>query len=248
MATNHKVVQLFDAPAQRHDPVACDNCSLHSLCLPLGLSNHDLTQLDQIIDRKERYQRNEVLFRANTPFTTLFVVRSGTFKTTVTDSNGHEQITGFYFPGEFIGLDAIYTESYQATATSVETSTLCALPFDRLQNLGADIPQLQVNILRRSSKELSNDKSLMVLLSKNNADAKLATYLLSLSARFQERGFSATKFRLSMPRKDIANHLGLAVETMSRLFSRFQKEKLITVAGKSITLLDLPKLQTLCDH
>lgn len=248
MATNHKVVQLFDTPSQRHGPVACENCSLQSLCLPLGLNSHDLIQLDLIIDRKEHYQRNDILFRANTPFTSLFVVRSGTFKTTVSDSNGHEQITGFYFPGEFIGLDAIYTESYQTTATSIETSTLCALPFDRLQNLGTDIPQLQTNILLRSSKELANDKSLMVLLSKNNADAKLATYLLSLSARFQERGFSATKFRLSMPRKDLANHLGLAVETMSRLFSRFRKQKLISVAGKSITLLDLPKLQALCNH
>ncbi len=248
MTANSKVVQLFDAPVQRHDPVACDSCSLYSLCLPLGLNDSDLSQLDQIIDRKEHYQRNDILFRADTPFTSLFVVRSGTFKTTVTDSNGHEQITGFYFPGEFIGLDAIYTESYQATATAIETSTLCTLPFDRLQALGADIPQLQINILRRSSKELSNDKSLMILLSKNNADAKLATYLLSLSARFQERGFSASKFRLSMPRKDIANHLGLAVETISRLFARFQKEQLITVAGKSITLVDLPKLQALCDQ
>jgi CRP/FNR family transcriptional regulator len=248
LATNNPVIQLFDNPTQRKDPVACDSCSLYSLCLPLGLNNHDLQKLDQIIDREQRYQRNDRLFRADTPFTALFVVRSGTFKTTVAASNGREQITGFYFPGEFIGLDAIYTENYQSTATALETSTLCALPFTRLQTLGADIPQLQINMLRRSSKELASDKNLMILLSKNNADARLATFLLSLSARFQERGFSTTRFRLSMPRKDIANHLGLAVETISRLFARFQQQGLIDVAGKSITLVDLPNLQARCEH
>ena len=103
-------------------------------------------------------------------------------------------------------------------------------------------------MLRRSSKELASDKNLMILLSKNNADARLATFLLSLSARFQERGFSTTRFRLSMPRKDIANHLGLAVETISRLFARFQQQGLIDVAGKSITLVDLPNLQARCEH
>ena len=246
--TANTVARLFDEPAQQKGPVACGNCSLYSLCLPLGLNNDDLDRLDEIIERKTRYQRHDILFQQGSHFTSLFVVRSGTFKTIVTDLNGREQITGFYFPGEFIGLDAIYAENYLSTATALETSTLCVLPFERLQELGTDIPQLQINMLRRSSKEMANDKSLMILLGKNNAEAKLATYLLSLSARFQERGFSATKFRLSMPRKDIANHLGLAVETISRLFSRFKARELISVSGKTLTLLNIPELQSLCNN
>lgn len=246
--TANTAIQSFDVPTEQRDAVACRNCSLHHLCLPLGLNSNDLERLDQIIERKTPYQRNTVLFQQKTPFTSLFVVRSGSFKTTVANQNGHEKITGFYFPGEFIGLDAIYAGNYQSTAIALETSTLCALPFERLQALGVEIPLLQVNMLRRSSKEMANDKSLMILLSKNNADSRLATYLLSLSVRFQERGFSAEKFRLSMPRKDLANHLGLAVETISRLFARFQQQGLVNVNGKIITLTDIPSLQILCNH
>ena len=246
MATNN-IVQLFDKIVEQPTAVACDDCSLYSLCLPLGLNNQDLGRLDKIIDRNDSLPRGGVLFQAQMPFKSLYVVRSGSFKTTISTGNGHDQITGFYFPGEFIGLDAIYADAYQSTATALESSTLCALPFDRLTALGADIPPLQMHILRRSSKELANDKSLMLLLGKKSADAKLATYLLSLSARFQERGFSSTEFRLSMPRKDIANHLGLAVETISRLFTRFQKQNLITINNKHIKLLNLPQLKALCD-
>jgi CRP/FNR family transcriptional regulator len=120
------------------------------------------------------------------------------------------------------------------------------LPFDRLQDIGANMPQLQVQMMSRLSKELSGDKSLMFLLGKKTAEEKLATFLLAISKRFQDRGFSAKEFHLSMSRGDIANHLGLAVETVSRLFSRFQDEGLIQIENKSIQLIDIEKLNNLC--
>jgi CRP/FNR family transcriptional regulator len=120
------------------------------------------------------------------------------------------------------------------------------LPFNNLEEIGKEMPQLQIQMLTRLSKELAGDKNLMLLLGKKTADEKLATFLLSLSKRFQERGFSATDFQLSMSRSDIANHLGLAVETVSRLFSRFQEEGLIVIAGKSLSMIDRAKLEQLC--
>ncbi len=161
-------------------------------------------------------------------------------------SNGRDQVTGFYFPGEFIGLDAIHHDQYQSTAKALESSSVCELPYDSLQDLGSQMPQLQLQLLTRLSKELSGDKSLMLLLGKKTSDEKLATYLLSLSRRFQERGFSASDFQLSMSRGDIANHLGLAVETVSRILSRFQEDGLISIAGKAISLRDMDKLNKLC--
>jgi len=247
MAQSNNVTPLFqDLAKLEHDHVACQDCSLYRLCLPLGLHNNELTKLDQIIKRSQSYKRGESLFSAENTFKSLYVVRSGSFKTTISASNGRDQVTGFYFPGEFIGLDAIHHESYQSAAHALESSSVCELPYDSLQEIGKEMPQLQVQLLTRLSKELSGDKSLMLLLGKKTSKEKLATYLLSLSKRFHDRGFSATEFQLSMSRGDIANHLGLAVETISRIFSRFQDEGLILIEGKSISLLDVDKLKALC--
>jgi CRP/FNR family transcriptional regulator, anaerobic regulatory protein len=242
------IAPLFkDMAKLEHDySLACQACSLYRLCLPLGLHNKDLAQLDKIIKRKQSHQRGETLFTTEQPFKSLYVVRSGSFKTTISTSNGRDQVTSFYFPGEFIGLDALYQASYQSNAKALETSSVCEIPFDALQELGKEMPQLQIQLLSRLSKELSGDKSLMLLLGKKTADEKLATFLLSLSKRFSDRGFSANEFQLMMSRGDIANHLGLAVETVSRVLTRLQEEGLITITGKQTSLRDLDKIKALC--
>lgn len=247
MAQSNNVTPLFKELAKiEHEHVACQDCSLYRLCLPLGLHTNDLSKLDEIIKRSQSYKRGQALFSTDNAFKSLYVVRSGSFKTTISASNGREQVTGFYFPGEFIGLDAIHHASYQSTAKALESSSVCELPYDSLQEIGKEMPQLQIQLLTRLSKELAGDKSLMLLLGKKTSDEKLATYLLSLSKRFQDRGFSATEFQLSMSRGDIANHLGLAVETVSRIFSRFQDDGLVSIAGKAITLENIDKLKALC--
>ncbi|MBL1321419.1 MAG: fumarate/nitrate reduction transcriptional regulator Fnr [Methylophaga sp.] len=245
-ATN--VTPLFNDLAKiEHDRnVACHACSLYSLCLPLGLNNNDLIRLDSIIERSQNYKRGYALFTSDQPFKSLFVVRSGSFKTTISATDGRDQVTGFYFPGEFIALDAIHQQNYQSNAKALESSSVCELPFQNMEEIGKGMPQLQIQMLTRLSKELAGDKTFMLLLGKKTADEKLATFLLSLSKRFQDRGFSATNFQLSMSRSDIANHLGLAVETVSRLFSRFQEEGLISIAGKALSVQDIEKLKQLC--
>lgn len=248
MAQSNNVTPLFNdlAKIQRDHNIACQDCSLFRLCLPLGLHSDDLAQLDQIIKRSQSYKRSQSLFSVDNKFTSLYVVRSGSFKTSISASNGRDQVTGFYFPGEFIGLDAIHQQTYQSNAKALESSSVCELPFESLQELGKDIPQLQVQLLTRLSKELSGDKGLMLLLGKKTAGEKIATFLLSLSKRFSDRGFSAVEFELSMSRSDIANHLGLAVETVSRVLSRFQDDELIAITGKAISLRNIDQLKALC--
>jgi CRP/FNR family transcriptional regulator len=236
------------AKAEHEHNLACEECALYRLCLPLGLHSKDLAQLDKIIKRSQTFSRGKSLFSLSSPFTSIFVVRSGSFKTTINAKDGREQVTGFYFPGEFIGLDAIYSQAYQSSARALESSTVCELPFENLQEIGAGMPQLQVQMMTRLSKELSSDKSLMFLLGKKTAEEKLATFLLSLSKRFEDRGFSAETFQLSMSRGDIANHLGLAIETVSRLFTRFNEEGYIQIENKSLTISDKDRLEALCGH
>ncbi|MBI3570812.1 MAG: helix-turn-helix domain-containing protein, partial [Gammaproteobacteria bacterium] len=125
---------------------------------------------------------------------------------------------------------------------ALETSSLCELPLNRLEELGSVVTSVQRQLLRILSKQILHDQTLQVLLCKKTAEERLAAFLLSLSNRYKRRGFSAQEFHLSMPRQDIASYLGLAEETISRLFTRFQEQGLIKVVRKHVCLLDLPRL------
>lgn len=225
--------------------VACKNCSLAPICLPQGLPLEDIEQLDGIIRRNRPLQRGEHLFHIGDPFRSLFVIKTGSIKTYAPSLDGGEQILGFHLPGEMIGLDAIEDEQHHSSAKVLETSAVCEVPFERLENLSSTIPSLQHQMYRLLSKEIGNETEMLLLLGKKSAEERLASFLIGLSDRFSKRGFSATDFNLSMSRHEIGNYLGLAVETVSRLFSRFQDEGALKVERKHIQLTDLDHLSTI---
>ncbi|MBJ7554010.1 fumarate/nitrate reduction transcriptional regulator Fnr [Marinomonas spartinae] len=223
----------------------CQNCSLSALCLPIALADEDINRLDQIIERKRPLKKGEVLFHQGQPFSSVFAVRTGTLKTFNITSSGEEQITGFYCPSELVGLSGIDDNTYPISAKALETTTVCEIPFSHLENLSAQIPSLKHQMFKVMSRKIGDDQQMMVLLGKKNADEKVASFLLNLSNRFKKRGYSATSFRLSMSRGEVGNYLGLAVETVSRVITRFQKNELIQVDGKEISIIDLPEMQKL---
>ncbi len=225
--------------------VACKNCSLGTLCLPMGLTPDDVERLDNIVKRSRPLHRGDHLFRSGDHFKSLYVVKTGSVKTYTPSEDGGEQVLGFHLPGEVIGLDAIERESHNCSAKILETSAICEIPFLRLEELSSSIPSLQHQMYRLLSKEIGQDTEMLMLLGKKNAEERLATYLLSLSNRLSKRGLSATDFYLSMSRHEIGNYLGLAVETISRLFTRFQDEGLLEVERKHVQLLDVERLETL---
>lgn len=223
--------------------VACQDCSLYRLCLPQGTSERDLEKLDSIIRRRPPMKRGETLFEEGAPFKSIYAVRSGSIKSYSATSDGQEQVTGFHLPGELLGLDAIDSGIHPSTARALETTSVCEIPFNDLRSLSVRIETLQEHMLRVMSKEIHHDQSLLLLLGKKSADERLAAFLLSVSNRYRERGFSSVEYNLSMSRTDIGNYLGLAVETVSRLFTRFQEEGLLAVQRKHIRILDLERLQ-----
>ena len=225
--------------------VACKDCNLFQLCLPVGIDAKELEELDSIIKRRRPVKRGEHLFHVNDPFQAIYAVRSGSIKTYTPTEDGHEQVTGFHLPGELLGLDAINLLHHPCAAKALETTSICEIPFDRLEELSMRLPSLQHQLLKIMSKEILHDQSLLMLLGKKSAEERLAALLLSLSTRYQQRGFSPTDFYLSMSRNDIGNYLGLAVETVSRLFTRFQDDGLMKVDRKHILLLDVPALEAL---
>ena len=222
--------------------VACQACSLNEICLPVGMEPDDLSQLDAIIDRKQPVSRGDHLFRTGDNFRCLYAVRSGSLKTYATSEDGSEQVMGFHLPGELVGLDAIADNRHPLSAKALETTSLCEIPFSDLESLSSQLPSLQHQMLRVMSQEIRDDEQNMVILGQKSAEERLAAFLISLSDRFQKRGFSPNQFNLSMSRGDIGNYLGLALETVSRLFSRFQNEGLLRVDRKHIELLDRDKL------
>ncbi len=233
-------------PVQRchHNPlVSCGDCRLNAICLPISLHVEDIDKLDQIIQRGRPLQKGEYLYRSNDQFTSVFAVRSGTIKAVNITNDGEEQVTGFYLPGEILGMDGIAQNHYTNSAIALETSAICEIPFSRLEELSLRLPSLQRHFFQLMSKEITADQQLITLLSKNSADERIAALLLSISARNQNRHLSATSFRLPMSRSDIGNYLGLTIETVSRVLSRFQKKELLAVDKKEINILDMDGLK-----
>ncbi len=231
-----------------HDyQVSCGNCRLTSICLPLALEHDDIEQLDAIIQRSKPLQKNQHLYREGDDFQSVYAVRSGTLKAYKTTDDGREQVTGFYFPGEILGMDGISNHAHASSAKALETCAVCEIPFTALEKLSTLMPTLQRHFFQLMSREITADQQLITLLSKNSADERVASLMLSISSRNARRKLSATHFRLPMSRVDIGNYLGLTVETVSRVFSRMQKMEILQVDNKEIEILDSDGLKSMAN-
>jgi len=223
----------------------CKSCSLFELCMPMGLAEGDLDKLDSIIKRRRPVDKGEYLYRIGDPFVAVYAVRSGSLKTFTSTRDGRDQNISLHLPGELMGLDAISGNQHICSAMALETTSVCELPYERLEVLSMEIPGLNHHLLSLMSEEIRHDQCHMTLLARLPVDSRLASFLINLSERYRARGFSATEFNLSMSRNDIANLLGMAVETVSRLFTQFQEQGLLQVERKHIKILDYDSLHAM---
>ena len=221
----------------------CSVCNLRELCLPCGLSGQDLDRVEELIYTRRRLERGENLYRAGDRFNSLYAVRSGFFKSMQTLEDGREQVTGFHMAGEIMGMDGIGPEKHGSSAVALEDSEVCVIPYSRLENLGRDMPLFHHQFHKVMSREIVQERSVMLLLGTMRAEERLAAFLLNLSQRFTARGYSASEFNLRMTREEIGSYLGLKLETVSRAFSRFQEDALISVHQKHIQILDVQGLR-----
>ncbi len=224
--------------------VCCD-CSLFQLCLPLDLEEADIRRLEALMQRQRRLARGSVLYRSGDRFRAVYVVRTGALKTYTLSRDGEAQITGFHMAAEMVGLDAVSAGVHPCEAVALESSTVCEIPFDDLEDLSRELPGLQRQLLRLMSREIFHDHEMLQALTRRTADERLAIALMNFSRRFSRRGLSATRFRLPMSRSDLSNYLGLAPETLSRLFRRFQEQGWLESRGKEVVLLQPEAIQDL---
>lgn len=224
---------------------SCAGCSMHQLCLPMGLDEADIDRLDQIIGRRRRILRDERLYRMDDPFRNLYAIRLGHFKTYQINPSGEQQITGFQMAGELLGMDAISADRHHCDAVALEDSDVCEIPFARLEELFAHIPTLLHHFHRIMSQEITREQNVMLLLGNMRAEQRFAVFLVNLSSRYAARGYSSTSFQLRMSREDIGNYLGLTIESISRLLSRFKKQGWLEVDKREVTLLDPAMLKAM---
>jgi CRP/FNR family transcriptional regulator len=202
-----------------------------------------MERLEQALERPRPLRKGQVLFEAGTGFHSLYAVRSGAFKSFTINNEGEERILGFHLPGELLGLDAIYPKQHQCTAEALDTASVCRLPFERLTDIASEFPSLQQQIYRLLSRELTLHHDFP---DNASAEQRVAWFLIQLGDRLASRGYSGTRFVLTMSRRDIAKYLTITPETISRVLGRFQEQHLIAVERRDVELLNSAALRTLC--
>lgn len=225
----------------------CSNCNLKDLCMPVGLKPEELTKLDELVSLRKKVGRGENLFRTGEHFTSLFAVKTGTFKTLVNNQDGTDQVIGFQMTGELLGLDGLGTGQHMCDAVALEDSEVCTIPYSRLDEFAQQFHALQMHFHRIMSREIVKDQNAMLLLGSMRAEQRLSAFLVNLAERQKARGFSSRDMVLRMTREEIGSYLGMKIETVSRTLSKLQKDSLIKIDQKNLTILnpvDLHKLAT----
>jgi len=216
---------------------------MRQLCMPQGLSAEELPKLEALIYSARPVQRGESLYRSGDTFDDLYAVRSGSLKTTMAHRDGREQVTGLRLAGEALGLDGISDDKHACSATALEDSTVCIVPYVALKQLCREVGSMQERLHKLMGEQIVREAAQMMVLGSLSADERVAAFLLDVSERNAKRGYSSAEFNLRMTREDMGSYLGMTLETVSRTLSRFQKRGLIDTQGKFIRIVDIEGLR-----
>jgi CRP/FNR family transcriptional regulator len=221
-------------------PAACSRCISNERCLGSRLTGNQSTTFvihDYTLGNREH------LFRQGDKPEALYIIKSGSAKLYFISEDGNEQVMAFYMPGEVLGLDALGSGMHRTSAAVLERTTFCVIPITSLEKASG----YHHCLYKLLSMELVRDQGILGLIIKKDAEAKMAKFLLSLSQRFHARGYSASCFNLSMKRSEIGNHLGIAVETVSRILTRFQELGVLQVERRYIQIRNFKELEKLAE-
>ena len=235
---------LKSVPVTSESP-HCSTCMMASVCLPVGMSPSEVTQLDDLVKERLRVEKGQALFQHGAPLDALFGLRTGSIKTQMIEASGQHQITGFFLPGEIVGLDGMMEGIHSSTAIAMEDSEVCVVKLDDIDEISRYVPTLQHQVRRLMSKEISRSHQVLLALGSMRSEQRLAAFLINLSQRLTALGYSSTEFIMRMSREETGNYLGLTLETVSRLFSRFARDGVIRVNQREIKILDMDALREL---
>ena len=228
--------------------VACSNCNLRELCMPVDLDDSDMDKIDTLVATRRKIKRGAALFSNGDRFNALYAIRTGFFKTSIATEDGRDQVTGFQMAGEIIGLDGIVADRHSCDAVALEDAEVCVMPYDRIEELSREVPALQSHVHKIMSREIVREHGVMLLLGSMRAEERLAAFLLNLVQRLHARGFSQSELVLRMTREEIGSYLGLKLETVSRTFSKFVEEGIVEVKQRHVRILDTEALKRIVNN
>ena len=190
-----------------------------------------------------RLKAGQALFRSGEAFDAVYLVRTGFVKTVVLLEDGREQVTGLHMPGEMLGMDGLASGRHASDAIALDDSEVCVVPYDRLETLSYEARGVQRQLHRMFSHEIVREQRMMLLLGSMRAEERVSAFLLNLSERLTARGYSPSDFVLRLTREEIGSLLGMKLETVSRIFSKFQKAALIEIDGKHVRIVSIEGLR-----
>ncbi len=227
--------------------VACSNCNLRELCMPLGFTENEMKKIDDVVKTRRRIKQGDLLFGNGDTFTSLYAIRTGIFKTSVSTEDGREQVIGFQMAGEVVGLDGIVNDAHSCNAVALEDAEVCVMPFSNIEDLSREFPELQRHVHKIMSREIVRENKVMMLLGNMRAEERLAAFLLNLLQRSHARGFSQSEIVLRMTREEIGSYLGMKLETVSRTFSKFSDEGIVQVKQRYVRIIKPDALKKIFD-
>lgn len=226
---------------QRH----CDECVLHPLCKPPLVGIEEIERLSGSVLARRPLERNSVLFRAGEPTRSVFISQNGSFKTVAINEAGDEQVIGFYFPGELIGLEGLGDGKFRADAVALELAHVCEVPLPALERVAGQRADFQRQMMRAMGEGMARHQDHLEMLGRKQAQERLAMFLHGLSERQGRLGRDPLQLHLAMSRSDIGSYLSLVIETVSRGLSKMQDEGIIAVKGRHLRVLSPQRLQAL---
>lgn len=215
--------------------------------MPMGFNPEDMKKLDEVVETRRKVKQGATLFSMGDAFTSLYAIRTGFFKTSVSNEEGRQQVMGFQMAGEMIGLDGIVTDYHSCSAIALEDAEVCVMPFANIEKLSRELPALQRHVHKIMSREIVRENGVMMLLGNMCAEERLAAFLLNMGQRLHARGFSQSEFVLRMTREEIGSYLGMKLETVSRTFSKFSDEGIIEVKQRYVRIIEQEALKKIFD-
>jgi len=224
--------------------VTCQNCGFNSVCFPRGLTQEEISRLEDVVQRRKVLHKGDFLLRHGDPFAGLIAIKSGMAKLVFHNEQGEEHIVQILLPGEILGFGALAQQKHHCSAQALDTLSYCELPANQLHQICFKIPTLLDEILRHASDAIGNQRVQAVSI-KKPAEQRLAAFLLDLSKRYAFRAFSGEEFSIGFTRQELGNYLDLALATVSRTLKQFEKNGWLVIHGKWIRIVEREALERL---
>ena len=233
-------IESSPRPLSRRKPqqVDCDACALFGMCQAAGMKATNSARFDTIVRRCEPVASQQSVLHPGMPGGEILAVKSGAFKASVGLGNHAQRIVAFYLPGELIGLEGIGQRHAPHTVEALESGSVCRLNLASAVCTGLQRERFQQQLIMALGRYTRQRQWLALMLGAQSAEQRMALFLLDLSQRFTEHKLPGRRFKLPMSRHDIANYLGLAVETVSRMVQRLQSQEMLEVHGRHLVLQD----------